>query len=244
MTPLHAQPPSVAAEPQPLGRVLASAQEAGLLAVPADAADTEVTGVFSDSRHVTPGALFGALASDGDGPDGHAHVDAALAAGARVALVAEAWAAANVRAGLVPTTDTRAATAEAAASFYGRPGDGLALVGVTGTNGKTTVAFLLHHLFTTLGHTAGLVGTVENRIGEDRYATAYTTPEAPELQRLLRAMVDRGVTHVAMEVSSHGLALARVRTLGFRVAVFTNLTHDHLDFHRTAEAYAASKKSL
>jgi len=145
---------------------------------------------------------------------------------------------------LVPVTDTRAALAEAAAAFYGRPADRLALVGITGTNGKTTTAFLVHHLLTALGHTAGLIGTVENRIGAARYATSYTTPEAPALQRLLAAMVQGGVSHTAMEVSSHGLALDRVRTLRFAVGVFTNLTHDHLDFHGTPEAYAAAKKRL
>ena len=251
MSPLHTKIPPVEVEAQPLGRVLAGAEAAGLLAIPTPLAGTLVSDVSGDSRRITPGALFAALASDGDGPDGHDYVDAALRAGAVAALVSEAYAAreahtrdADTRAALVPTASPRAAVAEAAAALYGRPGDALALVGITGTNGKTTVAFLVHGLLTTLGHTAGLVGTVENRIGAARYATAYTTPEAPELQRLLRAMSDGGVTHVAMEVSSHGLALDRVRTLGFGVAVFTNLTQDHLDFHETAEAYAAAKKLL
>ncbi|HEX8299048.1 MAG TPA: UDP-N-acetylmuramoyl-L-alanyl-D-glutamate--2,6-diaminopimelate ligase, partial [Rubricoccaceae bacterium] len=250
MSTLHPTLPPVWVEAQPLGRVLAGAETAGLLAVPAPLAQTLVSDVTGDSRRITPGALFAALASDGDGADGHDYVDAALRAGAVAALVSEAYAAREAsalrpaRAALVPTASPRAAVAEAAAALYGRPGDALALVGITGTNGKTTTAFLVHGLLTTLGHTAGLVGTVENRIGAARYATAYTTPEAPELQRLLRAMSDGGVTHVAMEVSSHGLALDRVRTLGFDVAVFTNLTQDHLDFHETAEAYAAAKKSL
>ena len=145
---------------------------------------------------------------------------------------------------LVRTTDTRAALAEAAAAFHGRPGDSLALLGVTGTNGKTTTAVLLHGLLSRLGESAGLIGTVENRIGAERYATAYTTPEAVGLQSLLAAMRDARVTHVAMEVSSHALALDRVRTLGFRAAVFTNLSHDHLDFHPSFEDYAASKRRL
>ncbi len=244
MSPLHAHLPPVTARPQPLARVLASAAAAGLVAVPDALADTPVTDVVSDSRAVTPGVLFAALASDGDGTDGHAFVDAALEAGAVAALVAPDYAEANVRDRLVPTADPRAAVAEAAASLWNRPGDGMALVGITGTNGKTTTSFLVHGLLTDLGRTVGLVGTVENRIGRERYATAYTTPEAPALQRLLRAMAQGGVTHVAMEVSSHGLALSRVRTLDFGVAVFTNLTHDHLDFHRTPEAYAAAKKAL
>ena len=244
MSRLHATLPDTDTAPQPLASVLASAAAAGLLTVPPALAETLVAGVAVDSRRVVPGALFAAAASDGDGPDGPAYVEAALAAGACAALVSHEWAAANDRDGLVPTSDPRAAVAEAAASFYGRPGDALALVGITGTNGKTTTAFLVHHLLSTLGYTAGLVGTVENRIGQERYTTAYTTPEAPDLQRLLRAMADGGVTHAALEVSSHGLALDRVRTLDFGVAVFTNLTHDHLDFHATLGAYAAAKKRL
>ena len=244
MSRLHATLPATVTAPQPLADVLASAEAAGLLTVPPALADVRVAGVVSDSRRVVPGALFAAVSSDGDGPDGHAYVEAALAAGACAALVSETWAAANDRDGLVPTSDPRAAVAHAAASFYGRPGDAMSLVGITGTNGKTTTAFLVHHLLSTLGYTAGLVGTVENRIGQARYATAYTTPEAPDLQRLLRAMADGGVTHAALEVSSHGLALSRVATLDFGVAVFTNLTHDHLDFHRSFKSYAAAKKSL
>ena len=244
MSTLHAQLPPVAARPQPLAEVLASAQAAGLLETPIALAHALVTDVVADSRRITPGALFAAITSDGDGPDGHDYVEAALDAGAVAALVSPEVAAANSDARLVATTDTRAAVAEAAASLWERPGDALSLVGITGTNGKTTTAFLVHGLLTTLGKTAGLVGTVENRIGSERYATAYTTPEAPQMQRLLRAMTAGGVTHVAMEVSSHGLALDRVRTLGFGVGVFTNLTHDHLDFHATPEAYAAAKKRL
>ena len=244
MSRLHATLPDTDTAPQPLASVLASAAAAGLLTVPPALAETLVAGVAVDSRRVVPGALFAAAASDGDGPDGHAYVEAALAAGAVAALVTDAWAAANDRDGLVPTRDPRAAVAHAAASFYGRPGDALSLVGITGTNGKTTTAFLVHHLLSTIGYTAGLVGTVENRIGRERYTTAYTTPEAPDLQRLLRAMADGGATHAALEVSSHGLALSRVATLDFGVAVFTNLTHDHLDFHPSFEAYAAAKKLL
>ena len=244
MSDLHATIPDVRAEPMPLERVLASAEAAGLLAIPETLAEAPVTAVVADSRRVVPGALFAALSSDGDGADGHGFVDAAFAAGAVVALVSPEYARSHDTVGLIGTADPRAAVAEAAASFWGRPGDGMALVGITGTNGKTTTAFLVHGLLTALGQRAGLVGTVENRIGTERYATAYTTPEAPELQRLLAAMVQGGVETVAMEVSSHGLALDRVRALSFTVAVFTNLTHDHLDFHKTQAAYTAAKKSL
>lgn len=254
--------PDVAVPPQPLAALVAPLLAAGLLA-PEHAPDTTdartnaprmIVDVADDSRRVRPGSLFGAIA--GDFFDGHQFAEAAADAGAAAVLVSRAWAEAREApkplgkgerlrgAALVPVSDTRAALAEVAAAFYGHPGRALRLVGVTGTNGKTTTAFLLHHLFTALGETAGLVGTVENRIGAARFATAYTTPEAPALQRLLRAMADAGCTACAMEVSSHGLALERVRTLPFRVAVFTNLTHDHLDFHGTPEAYAAAKRLL
>lgn len=263
MSPLRDHAPDVRVEPRPLPELVAPLRAAGLLAAePAGAAGVEVRDVTIDSRRAGPGALFGAVAPDTlDGRDGHDFVDDALARGAAAALVSGEWLAARAGAApsapaplgkgerlpgavLVPTTDTRAALAEVAAAFYGRPADGLRLVGVTGTNGKTTTAFLLHHLLTALGQTAGLVGTVETRVGGERYATQFTTPEAPDLQRLLRAMADAGCTHAAMEVSSHGLALDRVRTLAFEVAVFTNLTHDHLDFHQTAGAYEAAKKRL
>ena len=202
--------------------------------------------------------MFAAVRPDTHtGRDGHDFVDDALARGASAALVSESWLAAHSSApeplgkgerlpgaAFVPTTDPRAALAEVAGHVYGRPGDALALLGVTGTNGKTTTVFLLHHLLTALGQTAGLVGTVENRIGTERYATQFTTPEAPALQRLLRAMVEGGCSHAAMEVSSHGLALDRVGGLAFDVAVFTNLTQDHLDYHRTFAEYEGAKKRL
>ena len=259
MSDLRTTPPPVDAAPRPLADLLAPVRAAGLLAGDVPTEGITVTGVSDDSRAVVPGTLFGALAPDTlGGHDGHDYVDAALAAGASAVFVSPDFAAARAGAApiplgkgerlpdavLVPVTDTRAALAEATATFFNRPGDRLALVGITGTNGKTTTAFLLHHLLTALGHTTGLVGTVENRIGADRYATAFTTPEAPALQRLLAAMAQGGCTHVAMEVSSHGLALDRVRTLAFRVGVFTNLTHDHLDFHETPEAYADAKRRL
>ena len=261
------QPPAVRVPPQSLAALVAPVRAAGLLAAEPEALDgVEIRGVTDDSRQAGPGWLFGAISPDSDAArDGHDFVPAALAQGAAAALVRadytlpeapaslEATASDPVPLGkgerlpsavLVRSTDSRAALAEAAAAFYGRAADRLTLLGITGTNGKTTTAVLLHELFQALGQTAGLVGTIENRIGGERYATPFTTPEAVALQRLLRAMADAGVGPVAMEVSSHGLALDRVRTLGFRAAVFTNLTHDHLDFHGSAAAYEAAKKRL
>ena len=259
MSTLHAQTPAVDVEPKRLSDLAAAVEAAGLLASPLDAewADVEITDVVHDSRRAGPGSLFGALSADTtQGRDGHTFIDAALDLGAAAALVSDGWwtdASIPVPLGkgerlrsaaFVPATDTRAALAEVANAFYGLPGQDLTLLAVTGTNGKTTTVFLLHHLLTALGETAGLVGTIENRIGTARYATAYTTPESPDLQKFLRACVDGGCSAVAMEASSHGLALDRVRTLDFDVAVFTNLTQDHLDFHPTFEAYRDAKKSL
>ena len=274
MSRLHPTAPAPNVAPAPLADVVEAVRAAGLLAEDLREGEgaVEIRGMTNDSRAVRPGDLFGAISADTEqGRDGHEFVPAALEAGASAALVRadyqlpEAEASAPVHLGkgewtaspissrgrsglssavLVRATDTRAALAEASAAFYRQPGRDLALIGITGTNGKTTTAVLLHGLLSRLGETAGLVGTIENRIGSERYATAYTTPEAIGLQSLLAAMRDHKVTHVAMEVSSHALALDRVRTLAFRAAVFTNLTQDHLDFHPTFEHYAASKRAL
>ena len=259
MSRLRTTPPAVHVDPRPLADLVAALPGGAAGEVVGDA-DVLVSDVQIDSRAVTPGTLFGAVRPDTHtGRDGHDFVDDALARGAVAALVSDEWLAARADASSapaplgkgrpsgaawVPATDTRAALGGVAAAFYGRPADALTTLGVTGTNGKTTTVFLLHHLVTALGVQAGLVGTVENRIGTDRYATAFTTPEAPALQRFLRACVDGGCTAAAMEVSSHGLALSRVGGIAFDVAVFTNLTQDHLDYHETFEAYRDAKKLL
>ena len=262
MSTLPPPPPAVHVPPTPLAELVEGLRARGLLAGDViGPADVRVQDVTIDSREAERGVLFAAVSPDTHtGRDGHDFVDDALARGASAALVSGEWLRQRPEpssapaplgkgerlpgAALVPTTDTRAALAEVAGHVYGRPGDALTLLGVTGTNGKTTTVFLLHHLLTALGVTAGMVGTVENRIGTARYATAFTTPEAPALQRVLRAMVEAECTHAAMEVSSHGLALDRVAGLPFRVAVFTNLTQDHLDYHASFEAYADAKKRL
>ena len=262
MSSLHPAPPAVHVDPRPLADLVASLREGGVVGEVVGDAGVLVTDVQIDSRAVTPGALFGAVVPDTHhGRDGHDFVDDALARGASAALVSDEWLARRPApassapaplgkgkrlsgAAFVPATDTRAALGEIATAFYGRPSDALTTLGVTGTNGKTTTVFLLHHLLTALGVKAGLVGTVENRVGTERYATSFTTPEAPALQRFLRACADDDCTAVAMEVSSHGLALSRVGGVAFDVAVFTNLTQDHLDYHETFEAYRDAKKRL
>ncbi|MGB3542475.1 UDP-N-acetylmuramoyl-L-alanyl-D-glutamate--2,6-diaminopimelate ligase [Rubrivirga sp.] len=257
MSTLHTTLPDVHTAPIEVAAIARALEDAGLgdgpVVGPTDALVSDVT---IDSREACDAVLFGAISPDTHaGRDGHDFVDDALARGATAALVSGNWMRTSAPAplgkgerlpgaALIPATDTRAALAEASSVVYGRPGDDLRLVGVTGTNGKTTTVFLLHHLLTALGHETGLVGTVENRIGQDRYATAYTTPESPALQRFLRTALEGGCSHVAMEVSSHGLALDRVGGLGFEVAVFTNLTQDHLDYHETLDEYRAAKRKL
>jgi UDP-N-acetylmuramoyl-L-alanyl-D-glutamate--2,6-diaminopimelate ligase len=190
----------------------------------------EVTSVTHDSRSVSAGALFCCV--PGRVTDGHDHAPAAVAAGA-VALLCER------RLGLaeaeVVVDDTRAAMGPVAAAFHGHPSRSLDVVGVTGTNGKTTTTLLLRHVLAETGRPAGAIGTLDG---------PRTTPEATDLQALLARFRDEGMLAVAMEVSSHALALERVRGTRFRVAVFTNLTQDHLDFHGTIEAYFAAKARL
>lgn len=249
--------------PQPLADLLAPLRAAGLLAADVAEADGVVINrLAEDSREVEPGTLF--IARKGDHSDGHLFIDKAVQNGAVAAIVDADWLReATAPAGegspamsplgkgerlpsavFVPVLDTRAALAGVANTFYGYPSTTLDILGVTGTNGKTTTAYLLYGLMKALGQTAGLVGTIENRVGEKVIHTNYTTPEAIELNALLHAMVDEGCKTCAMEVSSHGLALDRVAGQRFRAGIFTNLTHDHLDFHGSAEAYAEAKKIL
>ena len=196
-----------------------------------------------DSREVGPGGCFFALR--GAAADGHLFIDKAVQHGA-TAVVCESPPRTALPGGvaLVTVTDTRAALAAAAAVFFDHPSEHLRLVGVTGTNGKTTTAFVLHHLLSALGEAAGLIGTIEVRIGERTVEATHTTPDALALNGLLCEMVDAGCTACAMEVSSHALVQQRVRGQRFAAAVFTNLTHDHLDYHGSVEAYRDAKASL
>ena len=228
-------------EPVPLQRLLAPLREAGLLVAATGNLDITIDGLAHDSRTVEPGTCFFAL--KGAEADGHLFIDKAVQHGA-TAVVCESPPTAIPPGALVTVTDSRAALAEAAAVYFGHPSRELRLVGVTGTNGKTTTAYLLHHLLTALGEKTGLVGTVEVRIGEETQEATHTTPDALALNALLREMADAGCTACAAEVSSHALDQQRVRGQHFAAAVFTNLTHDHLDYHGSAEAYRAAKASL
>jgi len=203
-----------------------------------------LSGLTLDSRSVKPGDLYVAL------PGAHVHGAAfcadAVAAGA-VAVLTDPDGRAPATASGVPVfllADPRARLGEIACWVYGDPSSRLRLIGVTGTSGKTTTTYLLESGLRTAGHRTGLVGGVELAIGPERLASSLTTPEAPDLQALFAVMVERGVTAAAMEVSSHSLALGRVAGTRFDVAVFTNLSQDHLDFHADLEDYFRAKASL
>ncbi|PWU17217.1 MAG: UDP-N-acetylmuramoyl-L-alanyl-D-glutamate--2,6-diaminopimelate ligase, partial [Candidatus Rokuibacteriota bacterium] len=205
-------------------------------------APATVTGVASDSRKVMPGNVF--VAVPGLKQDGRHYVGQALERGATAVVVegGDPLPASSTARILVPSA--REALAGMADAYFGHPSRALTVVGITGTNGKTTTSLLANTLLAALGHTTGLIGTIEYRIGAEVRPAGQTTPEALELQSLFAEMVARGVSAVSMEVSSHALALARVDGVEFDVAVFTNLTQDHLDFHRTLESYRAAKARL
>jgi UDP-N-acetylmuramoyl-L-alanyl-D-glutamate--2,6-diaminopimelate ligase len=220
--------------------VLAAADTARLVR---GSADVMIAGIETDSRAVRPGALFAAL--PGRRSDGHRYLGGAAAAGA-VALLVEAGQAAAAPAGpaVVEATKLRYALGAMADRFFGHPSADLDLVGVTGTNGKTTVTWLVEAIVRAAGRKPGVIGTIACRWGNRERPAGNTTPEAPDLQRLLREMLDDGVQVVALEASSHALELDRLVGCRFAVAVFTNLGRDHLDFHRDLEAYAAAKTRL
>jgi UDP-N-acetylmuramoyl-L-alanyl-D-glutamate--2,6-diaminopimelate ligase len=201
--------------------------------------DVEIAGVTHDSRRAGPGSLF--VAIRGHATDGNDYVEAARAKGA-VAICSEA--APSGQGTWVRVTDAREALALLSAAALGHPAQGLDLIGVTGTNGKTTTAYLIDSVLRAAGEKVGLVGTVEYRVGERIAEAVRTTPESSDLQALLREIADAGCRRAVLEVSSHSLALKRVLGLSFRLAVFTNLTRDHLDFHGDMDSYFAAKRVL
>jgi len=205
------------------------------------AADPGIGGIAIDSRAVAPGDLFVALR--GANADGHDYLAEAAALGAVALLVDTAPRAAGLPPAIV-VPDTRRALAPIALRFYGDPARELRLIGVTGTNGKTSTAFLVESILAAAGLSAGLIGTVEVRFAGERRRAVNTTPESVELQRLLREMRTQRVGAAVMEVSSHGLALGRVAGVRFDAAALTNLTQDHLDFHGDMESYADAKLLL
>ncbi len=199
----------------------------------------EITAVDYDSRKVGRGSLFCCLV--GEKTDGHNFASMAVEKGAS-ALICQRSLPLNVPQLIVP--DGREAMARAAACFYGHPERELTMLAVTGTNGKTSVTYMVKSVAETAGKKVGLIGTIQNLIGEEKVYTERTTPESVDLFALLRRMADKGVDLVVMEVSSHALAQQRVAGIPFKAGLFTNLTQDHLDYHKTFENYRAAKKKL
>jgi UDP-N-acetylmuramoyl-L-alanyl-D-glutamate--2,6-diaminopimelate ligase len=203
--------------------------------------DVSCAGVTHDSRRVSAGTVFVALR--GLKADGTAFAGQAADAGA-AAVVSEQPPPETVRVPWVVVPDARAALAALASEFFGHPSREMVVVGITGTNGKTTTAYLLSAMFQAAGIVPGLLGTVTYRVGDRELDATRTTPEAPELQALMREMVSAGCGACVMEVSSHALALRRADGIRFAAGVFTNLTRDHLDFHAGMEEYFAAKRRL
>ena len=199
----------------------------------------EITAVDYDSRKVGRGSLFCCLV--GEKTDGHNFASMAVEKGAS-ALICQRPLPLNVPQLIVP--DGREAMARAAACFYGHPERELTMLAVTGTNGKTSVTYMVKSVAETAGKKVGLIGTIQNLIGEEKVYTERTTPESVDLFALLQRMADKGVELVVMEVSSHALAQQRVAGIPFKAGLFTNLTQDHLDYHKTFENYRSAKKKL
>jgi UDP-N-acetylmuramoyl-L-alanyl-D-glutamate--2,6-diaminopimelate ligase len=210
-------------------------------AAPLELAAAQVRGVAYDSRKVGPGFLF--FAFPGKHVDGGAFAAAALGRGA-LAVVSESPRPADFDGPWIQVEHGRRALAVAARNFFGKPDERIAITGITGTNGKTTTAYLLDSILRAAGHTTALAGTIEYRMAGKAITAVNTTPESPELFRLFSDLLAAGGTHATMEVSSHALALGRVYGIKFHTAVFTNLTRDHLDFHQTMEQYFAAKLLL
>jgi UDP-N-acetylmuramoyl-L-alanyl-D-glutamate--2,6-diaminopimelate ligase len=209
---------------------------------PAGSLEAEIHGITASSRDVAPGMIFAAIR--GTTLDGHRFINDALAAGA-TAILAESAPPSDYTAPAVwlHVPDSRLAVATLASTLAGHPWKNLSMAGVTGTNGKTTTAFLLHHLMKSAWHRAGLLGTILVDDGESVEIAKHTTPGSIELSQMLTRMGDNGCRGVAMEVSSHGIHQKRISAIGFDVCVFTNLTQDHLDYHGTIEAYFKAKAS-
>ncbi len=206
------------------------------------AADLEIKGIACDSRQVKPGFIFCALR--GQREDGNRYVQDAIDKGATVVLSDQASVLSRGQVIFVEVRDPREAVAVLAGAYHGDPSRKLAVVGITGTNGKTTTAFMVRDILRAAGRKPGLIGTVEYEIGGRVIPAGRTTPEAVDLQKILAEMVNVGCQSAVMEVSSHALVQKRVLGIEFDVAVFTNLTHDHLDYHLTMDQYFEAKASL
>ena len=203
--------------------------------------DVDIRGICYDSRNSKDGSMF--VAIKGFKSDGADYIGDAIERGA-VAVLVDGEISIDKDITLIKVQNTRKSLAKIASNYYGDPSKQLFLIGVTGTNGKTSVTYMIKSILESQNNKVGLIGTIQNMIGDKVYPTERTTPESLDLQRYLRLMVDEGVKYVVMEVSSHSLALNRVDECDFDIAVFTNLTQDHLDFHKTMDDYANAKAKL
>lgn len=202
----------------------------------------EISDVQIDSRKIKIGSLF--IAVKGSGADGHDYINKAVEKGAVAVVCEEMPSEQNEKVVFVQVENSAAAAGYIASNFFERPSEKIKLVGVTGTNGKTTIATLLYKLFTRLGYTCGLVSTVENRIGTEVVPSTHTTPDAVSLNSLLKQMVDKGCAYVFMETSSHAVHQQRIAGLHYAGGIFSNITHDHLDYHKTFDEYIRVKKAF
>lgn len=205
-------------------------------------ADIEISAVVFDSRKVIPGSLF--VAVKGTLADGHDYILQAVDDGAVAVICEELPSRVTGEVDFLMVADSSVALGIVSANFYGNPSGKLKLVGVTGTNGKTTIATLLYKLFRDLGYKCGLLSTVENQINGEVVQATHTTPDPVELNRLMSEMVEQGCDYCFMEVSSHAIAQHRIGGLKFSGGIFSNLTHDHLDYHKTFESYLKAKKAF
>jgi UDP-N-acetylmuramoyl-L-alanyl-D-glutamate--2,6-diaminopimelate ligase len=204
--------------------------------------DINVSAVTSDSRSVIPGALF--VAVRGTHTDGHEYIDKAVESGAVAVICEKLPQKESCGVTYIVVADASIALGQAASAFYGNPSSRLRLTGVTGTNGKTTIATLLYNMFEAMGYKCGLFSTVVNYVHQRSVAATHTTPDPVQLNKLLAEMADEGCEYAFMEVSSHSIDQNRIAGLHFTGGIFTNLTHDHLDYHLTFENYLAAKKKF
>ena len=204
--------------------------------------DRTIVNLQTDSRQAGPGSLF--IAVKGTHTDGHKFIPDVIAAGATAIVCEDLPDPLPEKITFIQVEDASVAAGIIAHNFYGQPSEQLHLVGVTGTNGKTTIATLLYKLFSALGYKCGLLSTVENRIGDRVAAATHTTPDPLHLNALLREMLDAGCTHAFMETSSHAIHQHRISGLQYSGGIFSNITHDHLDYHKTFEEYIRVKKSF
>jgi UDP-N-acetylmuramoyl-L-alanyl-D-glutamate--2,6-diaminopimelate ligase len=202
----------------------------------------EVNNLQIDSRKVSRGTAF--IAIKGSASDGHQFIIAAIEKGANVIICEQFPIVMNEMVTYVQVENSASAAGFMAHNFYGQPSEKIKLIGVTGTNGKTTIATLLYKLFTALGYTCGLLSTVQNQVGDEVLPATHTTPDQININALLKQMADAGCTHVFMETSSHAIHQYRIAGLRYTGALFSNITHDHLDYHKSFDEYIRVKKTF